>query len=100
VTPTVLRLTPLRDAEAARLATALGVWKWSMSGEAAIAATTDALESFYRSLGMPTRIRDLDISEEDLPSLARDTRKNFNASSGVRTAAYVDEMLQLLKAAW
>jgi alcohol dehydrogenase class IV len=101
VTPTVLRLTPLRDAEAAaRLATAFGVWKQGMSAEAAIAATIDALESFYRSLGMPTRVRDLAISEEDLPLLARATRKNFNASSGVRTEAYVDEMLHLLKAAW
>ena len=101
VTPTVLRLTPPRDAEAAaRLATALEVWKQGMSAEAAIAATTDALASFYRSIGMPTRLRHLDISKEDLPLLAGDTRKNFNASSVARTEAYVDEMLQLLKAAW
>jgi alcohol dehydrogenase YqhD (iron-dependent ADH family) len=71
-----------------------------MSAEGAIAATTTALESFYRSIGMPTRIRHLDIAEEDLPLLAGDTRKNFNASSGARAEADVDEMLQLLKAAW
>ncbi len=101
VTPTVLRLTPARDAEAAaRLATALEGWKPGMSAEAAIAATTAALESFYRSIGMPTRVRDLAISTEDLPVLAGDTRKNFNAGSGARTEAYVAEMLQLLKAAW
>jgi alcohol dehydrogenase class IV len=96
-----MRLTPPRVAgAAARLATALGVWKQDMPAEAAIGAAADALESFYRSLGMPTRVRDLDISEEDLPPLARDTRKNFNASPGARTEAYVDEMLQLLRAAW
>ena len=48
---------------------------------------------------MPTRVRDLAIPEADLPLLARDTLKNFNANAGSRSESYVDEMLQLLKAA-
>ena len=68
-------------------------------GEAA-AATADALEAFYRSIGMPTRVHELDIPQDDLALLAHDTLKNFNANPGARPEGYVDEMLQLLQAAW
>jgi len=101
VMPTVTRLTPPHDVSAAaRIAEALGVWKEGMSSETAATRTADALESLYRSIGMPTRVRDLTIPEDDLPRLARDTLKNFNANAGARPDSYVDEMLQLLRAAW
>jgi alcohol dehydrogenase class IV len=101
VMPTVTRLTPPRDARSAqRLAEALGAWREGMAAEAATAATADALESLYRSIGMPTRVRELAIPEHDLPLLARDTLKNFNANAGSRSETYVDEMLQLLQSAW
>jgi alcohol dehydrogenase class IV len=101
VMPTVTRLTPPHDVStAARIAEALGVWKEGMSSDTAAAGTADALESLYRSIGMPTRVRDLAIPEDDLPRLARDTLKNFNANPGARSDSYVDEMLQLLRAAW
>ena len=45
VMPTMTRLTPPHDAEAAaRIAAALGVWQEGMSSAAAAAATADALE--------------------------------------------------------
>jgi alcohol dehydrogenase class IV len=101
VMPTVMRRTAPRDAEsAARLATALGVWKEGMSTTAATVATADALEAFYRSIGMPTRLHELDLPRADLPLLARDTLKNFNANPGGRSETYIDEMLRLLQAAW
>jgi alcohol dehydrogenase class IV len=101
VIPTVTRLAPPRDANVAtRIAEAFGVWTDGMSSEAAAAATADALESLFRSIGMPTRVRALDIAESDLLLLARDTFKNFNANSGARSESYVDEMLRLLQAAW
>lgn len=101
VTPTVTRLTPPRDVSvAARIAGALGVWKEGMSSEVAAAATAEALESLFTSIGMPTRLRALEIAESELPLLAHDTLKNFNANPGARSDAYVDEMLQLLRAAW
>jgi len=99
--PAVTRLTPPADvAVAARIATALGVWKDGMSTGEAAAATAEALEGFYRSIGMPTRVHELDIAPDDLPLLAHDTLKNFNANPGVRPEGYVDEMLRLLQAAW
>jgi alcohol dehydrogenase class IV len=101
VMPTVTRLTPPRDhAVAARIAEALGVWSEGMSAEVAAVATADALESLYRSIGMPVRVRELDIPEDDLPLLARDTLKNFNANPGARSDSYEGDMLRLLRAAW
>jgi alcohol dehydrogenase class IV len=101
VIPTVTRLTAAPDIDsAARLATALGVWQDGMSVTAATAATADALAAFYHSIGMPTRVRELEIPETDLPLLAQDTLKNFNANPGLRSEDYTDKMLQLLQAAW
>jgi alcohol dehydrogenase class IV len=101
VMPSVTRLTPPRDASsAARIAEALRVWSEGMSADAAAVATADALESLYRSIGMPTRVRELAIPEDDLRLLARDTLKNFNANPGMQSESYVDDMLQLLRAAW
>jgi alcohol dehydrogenase class IV len=101
VMPMVMRHTPAQDTDSpARLATALGVWQNGMSAETATLATAEALEAFYRSIAMPTRVRELDIPEADLPLLARDTLKNFNANPGLRSATYVDDMLRLLHAAW
>jgi alcohol dehydrogenase class IV len=101
VIPTVTRLTATQDVESTeRIATALGVWQDGMSLETATAATADALESFYHSIGMPTRVRELEIPKTDLPLLAQDTLKNFNANPGLRSNGYTDRMLQLLQAAW
>jgi len=101
VMPMVTRLTPPENvAVAARIATALGVWQDGMSAGEAVAMTAETLEAFYRSIGMPTRVHELDIPLDDLPLLAHDTLKNFNANPGVRPEGYVDEMLRLLQAAW
>jgi alcohol dehydrogenase class IV len=101
VMPMVTRHTPPQDVEStARIATALGVWQAGMSAEAATLATAEALERFYRSIAMPVRVRELDIPAADLPLLAQDTLKNFNANPGQRSDSYVDDMLRLLQAAW
>ena len=69
VMPVVTRLTPPEDLEVAtRIATALGVWRNGMSAGEAAAATADALDAFYRSIGMPTRVHELDIPQDDLAS--------------------------------
>jgi alcohol dehydrogenase class IV len=101
VIPTVTRLIPPRDTRTAeRIAQALGVWHEGMSTDAAAMATADALETFYQSIGMPTRVGELGIPVADLPLLARDTLKNFNANPGTQPEGYVEEMLRLLRTAW
>ena len=101
ILPMVTRHTPPQDTDStARIATALGVWQDGMSAEAATLATAASLEAFYRAIAMPTRLRELDIPQDDLPLLAHDTLKNFNANPGLRSETYVDDMLRLLQAAW
>ena len=101
VTPAVIRHTAAAGGDiAARLAGMLGVWKSGMSVEAAAAAAADALAAFYQSIGMPARLRDLQIPEGDLPILAGDTLMNFNANPGDRPPDYVDRMLATLRACW
>ena len=100
VTPTVMRrLGGARGPGARRMAEALGVGTEGMAPEAAGAAA-DALDAFYRAIAMPARVRDLEIPEVELPLLARDTLKNFNANRGARPADYVEQMLDLLRACW
>jgi alcohol dehydrogenase class IV len=97
----VTRLTPPEDITvAARIADAIGVWKDGMTAEAAADATAEALEALYRRIGMPAKLRDLDIPRDALPLLAEDTLKNFNANPGDRPGDYTSRMLRLLEAAW
>jgi alcohol dehydrogenase class IV len=99
--PAVTRLTAPEDISvAARIADGIGVWKDGMTAQAAADATADALEALYRRIGMPARIRDIDIPKADLPLLAKDTLKNFNANPGDRPGDYTERMLRLLEAAW
>ncbi len=101
VIPTVTRLTPPKDIDVAkRIAEALGVWQDGMTAEAAAEATAEGLDDIYRRVGMPTRLHELDIPREDLPKLANDTLKNFNANPGDRPGDYTAHMLSLLEAAW
>ena len=101
VMATVTRLTPPEDiAPAARIAAAIGVWQDGMTGQAAAEATAAALDDLYRQIGMPARLRELDIPQDELPLLANDTLKNFNANPGDRPVDYTTQMLKLLRAAW
>jgi alcohol dehydrogenase class IV len=101
VMATVTRLAPPDDiASAARIAEAIGVWKDGMTGPAAAEATAAALDDLYRRIGMPTRLRELDIPRDELPLLANDTLKNFNANPGDRPEDHAARMLELLRAAW
>jgi len=101
VMPVVTRLTPPAEVDvAARIAEALGVWREGMSSREAAEATADRLEAIYRDIDMPTRVHELDIPQADLPLLAQDTLKNFNANPGLRADDYQEQMLKLLQAAW
>ena len=64
-------------------------------------AVADWLEEIYGLIGMPTRLRQLDVPKDDLSNIAKDTVKNFNANSGVRSAQeQIEDALDLLNAAW
>jgi alcohol dehydrogenase class IV len=100
VTPTVIRRLGAAGPGPHRMAEALGVATERLAPESASAAAADALDAFYRAIDMPSRVRELEIPEAELPLLARDTLKNFNANRGARPADHVDRMLELLRACW
>jgi alcohol dehydrogenase class IV len=97
-----IRLSEAVDPGSARqVATALGVWHDNMDGRQAALAVADTLEALYTRIGVPTRLRQLNIPRDDLRSIANETVKNFNANAGVRSAAdQIEDAMRLLEAAY
>jgi alcohol dehydrogenase class IV len=97
-----IRLAEAVDARSARqVAEALGVWRDGMDARTAALAIADTLDTLYARIGMPTRLRQLDIRREDLPAIANETVRNFNANAGMRSAAeQIEDALRLMEAAY
>jgi alcohol dehydrogenase class IV len=97
-----IRLSEAIDARSARqVAQALGVWRDDMDARQAAHAVADLLEDLYSRIGVPTRLRQLQIPRGDLRSIANETVKNFNANAGVRSPEdQVRDALRLLEAAY
>ena len=80
---------------------AIGISYDGLGGRQMALAVADWLEEIYGLIGMPTRLRQLDVPKGDLSNIAKDTVKNFNANSGVRSAQeQIEDALDLLNAAW
>jgi alcohol dehydrogenase class IV len=61
----------------------------------------DTIETLYARIGVPTRLRQLDIPRDDLQGIANETVKNFNANAGARSPdAQIEDALRLLEAAY
>jgi alcohol dehydrogenase class IV len=72
-----------------------------MDGTQAALGVADALEDLYSRVGMPTRLRQLDIPRDELREIARETVKNFNANAGMRSADdQIEDAFRLLEAAY
>lgn len=97
-----MRLAVEVELEPARqVAEALGVWQGGMDGKAAANAVAETLEGIYTKTGVPTQLRQLDIPQDDLINIAKETVKNFNFNAGARSADdQIQESLKLLEAAW
>ncbi|CAN5851428.1 iron-containing alcohol dehydrogenase family protein [soil metagenome] len=97
-----IRLSEKIDLRSARqVAQSLEVWRDGMEARQAALAVAERLESLYVKLGMPTRLRDIEIPREDFASIAGETVKNFNANAGARSQeAQIADALQLLEAAY
>jgi alcohol dehydrogenase class IV len=99
---TKIRLFEAIDARAARqVAEALEVWRDGMDARQAALAVADKLESLYSRVGVPTRLRQIDIPRDDLQNIANETVKNFNFNPGLRSAEdQIEDALRLLEAAY
>ena len=97
-----IRLSDVVDAQSARqVAEALGVWRDFMDGRQAALVVADTLEALYTHVGIPIRLRQIDIPREDLRTIANDTVKNFNANAGERAPEdQIEDAMRLLEAAY
>ena len=99
---TSIRRSPTAPLEFVRRgAEALECWRDGMSAAEGQEAIARALEDLLRAMGMPTRVSQLQFPRADIPVIAGETVKNFNANPGARsederTAASV----ALMEAAW
>ena len=91
----------VETAPARQVAEALEVWRDGMNGREAALAVADMLENLYARIGVPTRLRQLQIPRDDLRNIANETVKNFNANAGVRSPEdQIKDALTLLEAAY
>ena len=97
-----IRLSESVDLQSAQqVAEALGVWRDGMNARQAALAVAELLEALYTRMGMPTRLRQLEIPREALRDIANETVKNFNANAGMRSPQQqVEDALRLLETAY
>jgi alcohol dehydrogenase class IV len=97
-----IRLSEQVDPRSARqVAEALGVWHDNMDARQAALAVADTLEALYTRIGVPTRLRQLQIPREDFQNIANETVKNFNANAGARSPTdQIEDAMRLLEAAY
>jgi alcohol dehydrogenase class IV len=83
----------------ARLGREVGAGPGLSDRDAAIQAT-DFVESFYRDLGMPVRLRDVGIPKEGIAKIAEDCMGDFYLHQNARKVKSADELLETLERMW
>ena len=83
----------------ARLAQALGVGNGLPENQAAKRAP-DFIEDFYRRLGMPVRLRDASIPQQDIERIAHDAMGDFYLHQNARKVKHQSELSELLTQMW
>jgi alcohol dehydrogenase class IV len=101
LTPHVLRSLGYRDpVEMCRTGEALGVWQTGMREAEAPARVADHLAEVFARIGMPGRLRDVQVPQEGLPLVLDDSMKNFNADPKREFLEHRSELLDVLRACW
>ncbi len=83
----------------ARLAQALGVGSGLPEREAAKHAP-DFIDEFYRSLGLPVRLREAGIPREGIERIAHDAMGDFYLHQNARKVKDESELVELLQQMW
>ena len=84
----------------ARIAEALGLRRPAMSDMEAAETAIVFVETFLKSIGVATRLRDLGIPKEDFRSLAEQSAASQAFGGGTRVVSDVDELVGILEMAW
>jgi maleylacetate reductase len=61
---------------------------------------SQVLDAFIRNLGMPRRLRDVNVAENDLPRLARNCMLDDWTYSNPRPISGPEQVMEILKAAY
>ena len=101
LTPGVMRRLGARDAQAmCRIAAALDVWREGDPVGDAPERAAAALERIFTSIGTPTRVSQLGIPRESLPTILEHSLKNFNADPKREFVRERDLLAQVLDSTW
>ena len=95
--PRVLEFNrPVTGPQQRRIADAMGIDTRSLTDEEASVAAVEELERFIDRLGIPRRLRDWGVTEEDLPAIARDALGDLVVASNPRPITSQEEVVELL----
>jgi alcohol dehydrogenase class IV len=101
LTGTVMRQLGARNLpEMTRIAQALEAWDETQALEQAPLRAADALDALFRSVGMPTRVGELDVPRESAERMLEHALKNFNADPKREFVRERDLLKDVLLAAW
>ncbi len=84
----------------AQAAYALGIATQDADAEAASLQLISAVEQLTSQLGIPRRLRDVDVPQEALPSIAEHSAHDFVVSTNPRPVHNSEELIEVLQAAW
>ena len=91
---------PYNSAGQARVADALGVREPGAGDPDAAEAAADAVSGFFQAVGLPSALRDVEVTRDSIPLLAEDAMTDFGLHRNVRPIAAVEELEEVLRAAW
>jgi alcohol dehydrogenase class IV len=60
----------------------------------------DAVAELIKDLGLPVRLRDVDIKEAQLPAIAEECAKHPVVLSNPRSMTSAADVMEILRAAW
>ncbi|MQG31750.1 MAG: iron-containing alcohol dehydrogenase [SAR202 cluster bacterium] len=91
---------PVSAAKQALLARSAGLDTRGMSDEAAAEAAARAVDDFIMGMGMPHRLRELEIPEEDLPKIAELVLTDGGTRSNPIPITSAEQVMEVLTAAF
>ena len=91
---------PVTAPQQRRLAEAMGINTGGMSDDEASAAAVGALEDLIDRLGVPRRLRDWGVSQEDFAPIAQDAMEDMVVAFNPRPIANQEEIVELLQKAF
>ncbi len=91
---------PYNPAGQARVADALGVREPGADDLEAAEAAANAVSGFFEAVGLPSALRDVGVTRDSIPLLAEDAMTDFGLHRNLRPITAVEELEEVLRAAW